>query len=287
MRRTLGGLALVTFLVSPARTGRADEPAHPLAAVPLPKLPDLPPVSVPEPTWRKSEPVVKFGPASDPYDPPKTLPDIPKKPPAPLAGGKKSEPIDVPRPTDPPADPKKLKDEVENLLRERELLTKPAGGDTATSDERARLKAQMDALLKKLGEQGKKPAKPTEKPADHGTKPASKFDVPADGGVLDPVRVAANLYKDGDVDAALRVLAPIKDSGALTAEDRVFAKYLTACCQRRTGKVAEATKLFREIADAKEDQYLAECALWQISAIRSTQELETQLGQLRSRNKTR
>ncbi len=77
------------------------------------------------------------------------------------------------------------------------------------------------------------------------------------------------------------------DLAKLSGEERAFTQYLTACCLRQTGKVAEATAIYREITDEKADPLLTECALTQLGLIRSTRELDAQLEQLRARRKTR
>jgi hypothetical protein len=281
-RAALGGLVCVVLL-APVR---ADDHAKPPASAPLPKVPDLPPTPQAgsdhvNPEWKKA-------------DTPKTLPDLP--------AGTKQAPDDPAPPASkaaapPPAkhadstpDPvKKLTEELGDLARERDALTKPAKPD-ASGDERARLRAQLLDTVKRLENQRKAAAAP--KPADPNKgaakdpHPPTKYDIPDGTKPVDPMRLAVQVYKLGDADAALRAFALV-DTTVLGKEDRAFTQYMTACCLRQTGKASEAAKIYRDITETKDDPFLTECALWQLAAIRSTQELESQLEQLRSRRKAK
>jgi tetratricopeptide (TPR) repeat protein len=189
---------------------------------------------------------------------------------------------------EPTNDPKKLKEQLAELLREREGIVKEAS-DPAAPGEAAKLRKQLLDTLSKLEQQKKAPppaAHPDPKNSGGDDHPPKKFELPTDKPPLDAVRLALGLYKTGDLDAALRAFKLI-DTSVLTKEDRAFAQYLTAGCLRKTGKVSEALALYRDVAEAKEDAFLTECALWQIGAIRSAQELETQLEQLRARRKSK
>jgi hypothetical protein len=94
-----------------------------------------------------------------------------------------------------------------------------------------------------------------------------------------------NYFRDKDFEAALTVARQI-DPAALGREDRAFAQYLTGCCLRRLNRRSEAAVVFREVAAAKDDEFLVECAVWQLSLLRSSAEIEAQLEQLRVRAKT-
>jgi len=65
----------------------------------------------------------------------------------------------------------------------------------------------------------------------------------------------------------------------------VTVTYMTAACLRKLGKTDEAATLFREVANAKGEVVLAECAQWQLSAMRWKHDVETTLGELRQRRK--
>lgn len=286
MRRTLLTLSAALIVAG----GSAGEPEKGPSSAPLPAIPTLPPIPAPgagdSPNWKKSTAVPVS--LSDPADPPKTLPAVGDGPKKPAATEKKSEPLGEPKKLEPTNDPKKLKEQLNELLREREGIVKEAAGDSAPAGEAAKLRKQLLETLSKLEQQQKKPPATHAEPKKPGGAghPPEKLDLPTDKEPIDRLRLALNLYKTGDTDAALRAFKLI-DVSVLTKEDRAFAQYMTAGCLRKTGKVPEALVLFREIADAKEDGFLTECALWQIGAIRSAQELETQLEQLRARRKSK
>ncbi len=190
----------------------------------------------------------------------------------------------------PAADAKKVKDDLEALLKDREKSSKDA--DAAGATDRDRLRSD---LLKRLGELGNRSVapppevspKPKEVPPAKGPKGEPKPDPVADGTVpLDPLRGAQNLFKANQYEAAYRTLAMQKPD-TLSPDDRTFAQYLSACCLRRMGKLPEAATVYREIADGKQDEFLTECSLWQLGEIRRTQELEGQLEQLRPKRKAK
>jgi Fe-S oxidoreductase len=172
-----------------------------------------------------------------------------------------------------------LRSDLAALAKEREEAAKETG-TTAVAADRAVLRAQLADLLKRINERPL-PAAPT--PKQPSPRP-SKWDPPE--RPLDTIRMAENLFRDGDVDAALRAFRLVEQT-PLPREDRAFVQYMTACCLRKMNKRSEAAVIYREVADAKEDEFIAECAIWQLSLIRSTQELEAQLEQLHSRPKSR
>jgi len=178
-------------------------------------------------------------------------------------------------------DPTQLKSDAAALAREREEALKEAAA-AGPATERAMLRAQLAELLKRINERPpvafpKYPSGPTVK----------KSDFPLDGAKpIDAVRTAENLFREGEVDAAYRVLRLI-DATLLPRPDRAFAQYLTACCLRKMNKRSEAAVVFREVAEAKDDDFIAECAVSQLAMIRTTQEIEAQIEQLRSRPKPR
>ena len=265
MRRVFLGSLLIGF--GPLAAWGGD----PKADSPLPKIPALPPIpanpgggepGVP-PNWKKAVHRSDDQTADDSKpttNPPAVLP----------------KPRNLPM--DKPTDAKALKDEMEKLLKLRQE-TQPEG-EPGAADERTRLRGQLNDLLKKLDQPKPKPMTGKEKP--HA--PSPKVPLPEGGKPLDTMRFAVNAYKTGDVRAALDAFRLI-DLSRLSGEDRAFAQYLTACCLRQTGKVAEATAIYREILDEKADPLLTECALTQLGLIRSTRELDAQLEQLRARRK--
>jgi hypothetical protein len=204
--------------------------------------------------------VVAAGSARQPAPAPKTLPAIP-----PVVGG-------VP-------DPDKLKAEAAALAREREEAAKDVG-PPAVATEREVLQARLLDLLKRLE------SRPAPAPAPRGGTPPPRFEVPDRVRPSDAVRMAENLFRDKDYVACLLVLRQI-DRTQLGREDRAFAQYLTACCLRLTDRRAEAAAIYREVADAREDEFLAECAVSQLALMRSAEELQAQLRQLDARPKSR
>lgn len=258
MRRLLLGSLLLGF--GPLAGFGSDPPAD----GPLPKIPALPPIParpnggepVVNPSWRKA------GYFSDEPKPTTNPPAVLPKPRS--------------LPTDKANDAQALKDEMDKLLKLRQELQPE--GESGAADERTRLRGQLNDLLKKLDQPKPKPS--TGKP--HAPPP--KVPLPEGGRPIDTMRFGVNAYKAGDVRAALDAFRLI-DLARLSGEDRAFAQYLTASCLRQTGKVAEATAIYREILDEKADPLLTECALTQLGLIRSTRELDVQLEQLRARRK--
>jgi len=178
------------------------------------------------------------------------------------------------------ADLFKLRKEREDLTRERENAVKEAsaGGDPLAL-ERAKLRLQLAELLKKINE--RKVAAPAPEtpvrpkfPSDEGTKP------------IDPLSQAQSLYRSGDFEAALRAFRLV-DSAALANEDRSFVQYMIASCLRQLGQLSEASNVYRDVAEAREDAFISECAIWQLSNIRWRKDLETQLEEMRQRRKAR
>lgn len=288
MRLAAGSLIAVAAL---ACIGPAGEPS-PAGSAPLPRIPEVPPIptiGTPDtvsPEWRSSSDRLAAPRRAISADVPKDLPPIPTPADEPrsLAPPPKLEP----KPT---GDAKSLMEEIGSLAKDRDTLNKSAQPDGG-SDERTRLRMQLQDLVKKLETQKKKPTADPHKSADPHkaaaatAHAAAKPDLLDGTNPIDSLRLAVQLFKLGDADQALRAFRLI-DPTALSKEDRAFTRYMIACCLRQAGKADEAVKIFREITNAKEDPFLTECALWQLAAIRSVGELETQLEQLRSRRKAR
>ncbi len=222
-----------------------------------------------------------------PTSPRLSLSPLPSLPPIPAdqVAWKKTERIDTPAPADkaPKADPQKLKEEVDKLLKEQPAKEKPE-----TASERDKLRGKLDELLEKLEQQKKSPKPPPAKPHDtHDAKPSTpKVTLPEGGKPIDLVRSAGNLYKAGDHESAYELLK-VLDTTQMPKEDRAFADYVRAACLRKLGRTTDAIKLYRAIADAKDDPFLAESAVVQLTAINSARDLEAQLEQLKSRRKTK
>jgi hypothetical protein len=158
-------------------------------------------------------------------------------------------------------------------------VAQPPGKDESPASERAKLQAQLQVLIDRLNAQL---AEPSPRP---GGVPRPKFDLDPTKAI-DTLRLATNLFRDGDYDAALRAFRFIQPL-QLPPEDRPFAKYMTACCLRRLNRLSDAAVIYREVAAMPEDEFLAGCAVSQLALIRSQQDLEAQLEQLRARAKGR
>lgn len=265
MRRVLLGLLLLGF--GPLAGFGSD----PIADTPLPKIPALLPIPA-NPSWGEPGAPANWKKAAHRSDDHATDDSKPTASPPAILPNPRSLPAEK------PTDVKALRDEMDKLLKLREELQPEAG--SGTTDERSRLRSQLNDLLKKLDQPKSKPSVGKEKP--HA--PSSKVPLPEGGRPIDAMRLGINVYKTGDVRAALETFRLI-DLSRLSGEDRAFAQYLTACCLRQTGKVAEATAIFREILDEKADPLLTECALTQLGLIRSTRDLDAQIEQLRARRK--
>jgi hypothetical protein len=193
-----------------------------------------------------------------------------------------------PKPAD---EPRKLRAELEALAAEREAAAKDLADGATPSAERAKLRAQLLDLIKKVGE--KKPPAPavvmppatvTPKPAEPAPKPRIVLD--ESFKPLDPLGYARALYLAGDVEAALLAFHQI-DRDTLPKESRLFVLYMSACYLRDQGRLAEAAGQFREVANSKDDKFLAEYAISQIQMMKDKQELQTQLEQLRAGRKSK
>jgi hypothetical protein len=191
-----------------------------------------------------------------------------------LAAGSAAQPplpLPAPKPGDPPV-LKKTADPPAVL---------PKVGDSSTSAERARLQGQLQELIKQLQ---KEPPTGPGFPVRPPSRPPGGLPPTGGGPPVDALRAAMNYFQDKDFEAAYRVARQI-DLTTLGREDRAFANYLTGCSLRRLGRRSEAATYFREVAAAKDDEFLAECAIWQLSLIQSTRDIEAQLEQLRGRPK--
>lgn len=204
----------------------------------------------------------------------------------------------------------RLSNELNQLKEERESLKTPATesapepGDES-SDRAATLRRQIQDLVEKLNrrvgpeEQGNidAPPPPNTPAAKRSPGKASRQRTGAEvkpghdpaaagsqgaGQVADPLALARVLIRHGDYAAALAHLQAIS-LAKLTNDDRLMVQYLTATCLRKQGETKDASLLYREVANCKGDELLADCAHWQLNSIRWREELNAQLEQLRER----
>jgi hypothetical protein len=194
-----------------------------------------------------------------------------------------------------------LKADREKLEAERQKGVPSADhGDSAQTAEMMKMRLRLAQLLAKLSKRDQEPRRPLGKSAtDAGTAPplvsprvpgeALVPSRPSEGTgsagtdkLVDPLALAQALFKSGDFEGALAAYR-LLDASKLSRREHAAAQYMTACCLRHLGKTAEAASLYREVANAREDDFLAECAQWQLGAIQWRQEMESQLQQLRKR----
>lgn len=163
----------------------------------------------------------------------------------------------------------------------------PAAPDvkvTDTTAERAKLQAELLALLKRMSANPTAPMPTPVTPA-----PASPKDGKAEppvGGGPDKLREAMSLFREGRFDAA-RVAFDQMPVDTMPKEDRAFVRYMLASCHRRLGNPARAEGIYREVANSGDDEFLAGYASQQLYLIGSERELQSQLEQLRSRAKSK
>lgn len=195
-------------------------------------------------------------------------------------------------PPKPVEEPRKLRTELEALAIERESATKDLVDPSTFAADRAKLRGQLTDLIKKIGEKKMAPAtaphtapKGHESPAMPPPTPP-KFVFDENTKAPDALRAAMNLYRIGEIDAALRTFRQI-DPNTLAKEDRAFVNYMSATCLRKTGKLNEAADLYREVADKRDDAFIASSASTQIATMKSIQQFESDLEQLRSKRKSK
>ncbi len=229
----------------------------------------------------------------------------------------KPQPIEFPFPVGPVRpeigkDPADLIRQTDRLRNERQSF-KAARNQTdkfvdetinPTAVERTQLQARMAELLLKVGSRSiaegvsaprsetdptppsietKQPTPPVAKgdPPDSAVN-ALPTPPPTAGKVVDLPALADSLFQAGDHEGALGIYR-LMESTVQSNQDRIAIQYQIACCFRKLGRLNEAAALYREIISADQDRILADCATWQLEAIRWRRDLESQLQQIRQR----
>jgi hypothetical protein len=161
----------------------------------------------------------------------------------------------------------------------------PPGGNGNKRDE---LHAELLQAIKRANSAPVAPAPsgPTMPPAVSPAPKPALPELPLDGTPASVLKAGVNAFKDGKFEAARLIFSGL-DTAGFPREDRAFVKYMIACCLRRSDRIAEAEIQFREVANSDDDEFHKNCAIWQLSLIKSNRELQTQLGELRSRAKTK
>lgn len=206
----------------------------------------------------------------------------------PPAEGPKSPPL-LPPPTHLPSSPlpaptPELDAALGKLRAERAALDKmrrqfPPDRSVPSGDAAARLKLRLKVaeLLGKLKDKGRPGA-----PLNGGLPPGVPRPDPLErspGAIGDRLTLAQLQFRSREYAAALKTLEAM-DRGELISRDRTWADYLRASCLRHLGKLGDAAKIYREVADTKEDKVLSEAATWQLGFLRWRQEMTTKLDAL-------
>lgn len=189
-----------------------------------------------------------------------------------------------------------LDSELNQLRRERDSLASVRNstfGETANeSDEvaaqRQKLKEQLKGLLTELArrptsEQSPIPSKnrrttgsitrngdgktsptKTSKPYGNRMKSTEGAQPEATTAPVDPMALSEALFRMGDYNGALKAFELAKKT-TTDQRDRIAIKYFTAACLDKLGNAQESMMLFREVANSKADDVLADCAKWQLS----------------------
>jgi tetratricopeptide (TPR) repeat protein len=183
-----------------------------------------------------------------------------------------------------------LRSQRESLRNERsatERETVAPGPLTKNEEEIARLRKRMDELTARAARRsdGGTPD-PRPLPLDRDSSP---FTLPgggnaANGGAIDQVAVAQNYFRAGDYEAALDAYRKVP-TGNAPAEQRAPTLYMIATCLRKLGRRDEAAKVYREAAGIKGDEFVAECARWQLETLAWRRDMEAQIDQIKQRRK--
>jgi hypothetical protein len=95
---------------------------------------------------------------------------------------------------------------------------------------------------------------------------------------IDSLALGRTLFRAHDYAGALKAFQQVNLTG-MKPEERRPIEYLIATCLKHLGKVDEAGAIYREVANSKGDEVLAECAQWQLNTLRWQREFEQKLRQ--------
>lgn len=201
-------------------------------------------------------------------------------------------PLPQPSSEDPQHELKQLRAELEELKRSRSRGSQPPAASPASKPEmdvpnesaelaaeRARLKAKLYELLERIPARQTPPSTAPIVDPSHDTNPDSVRPV-------DRLRYLQNLIKSGQYATALRAFQ-VMDPASMTGKQGAMLRYLKASAHRRAGDLEAAKQLFAELAQSREDEFLAECAAWQLQAIRMREELNGRLDTTRNARSNR
>ena len=100
---------------------------------------------------------------------------------------------------------------------------------------------------------------------------------------VEPMALAQALYRTGDYEGALATYRLINPA-TVDRMNRVGLQYMIATCLRKLARTDEAAAAYREVVNSRDDPFLADCAQWQLSALRWRRDLETRLQEIRRKN---
>jgi tetratricopeptide (TPR) repeat protein len=185
----------------------------------------------------------------------------------------------------------RLHKEREDLAKERAKLEGRAPeADSPAAVELAQLRQRLAVVLQRLAATPPPAIRPpanttretTANPREFNPAGPAVVTSPISGRPLgDPFLQAQALFRGGkykDALAAYRALQP----ESLNSDERLLVQYLCACCLRKLGKLDEAATLYRQVADAREDDFLTECSLWHLGTIGWRRDIEKQLADVRA-----
>jgi hypothetical protein len=266
----LSGVALGTAILSTALVA-AQVPSGPPQPYPAPQADDLSQV-----------PVIRLLDDVDPHQ--KIVP----------AGGF----------VEPPDPNEELLREISRLHKEREDLAKerqkiegrPPEADSAAAVELSQLRGRLTTVLHRLAviPPAVRPGNPTQEatlnPGDFNPSAPNTANMtntqirarPSGDSYLQ----AQSLFRGGQYKEALAAYRGLQPE-SLSGEERLLVQYLCACCLRKLGKLDEAATLYRQVADAREDDLLTECSLWHLGTIGWRRDLERQLADIRAARQAR
>lgn len=204
-----------------------------------------------------------------------------------------------------------LASELEQLSRERQSLTSvrnavvPSLESESVSAQRDVLKQQLQFLVTELARRPKSQnetehanrKRRTARKSSHSPPKSDERKVAARnsdntpmavGGTMagspvpvDSIALAQTLFRTHDYPGALRAFEEARKATSVP-RDRISLKYFSAVCLRRMGQTQESMVMFREVANSRADDVLAECARWQLSMQQWRESTRNRIEQLQS-----
>lgn len=182
----------------------------------------------------------------------------------------------VPPPPVPGSSSKNPAEKLRNLQGDLESLKKNEANppEKATPGNSAPILSEADAmaerlrlksrLLELIGQLASRAAQPPVPPAP---EPPRFPEIDFNRKPTDRSRFIQNLYRAGETKSTLRAIELVPP-GEFTGKQASLMKYIRASCHRRLGQLSEAKQLYSELTLSTEDEFLAQCAAWQLEAIR-------------------